>query len=190
MNNIDLVSLYTDPIKKLGINYAITGSIASSAYGEPRLTHDIDLVLIISPLHLKSFTEAFRADNFYCPPPETILSEINHRSGGNFNIIHLGTGYKADIYLCGQDEFLLWAVENRKEIELFGVKEFIAPIEYVIIKKLEFFREGKSGKHISDIVGILSNSIESINIGLLDNYILKFGLTTEWNIVKEKYDYN
>ncbi len=27
----------------------------------------------------------------------------------------------------------------------------VAPVEYVIVRKLEYFREGRSGKHVRDI---------------------------------------
>ncbi|MBX2977360.1 MAG: hypothetical protein KF721_14640 [Ignavibacteriaceae bacterium] len=57
----------------------------------------------------------------------------------------------------------------------------IAPIEYVIIKKLEFFREGNAQKHLRDINAMVQNSKDFLDEKLLMNYIHEFGLAKEWH---------
>jgi hypothetical protein len=137
------------------IEYFITGSVASIVYGEPRLTHDIDTALSLNEYNAVRISEAFLLKEFYCPPLEIIKNEALRSNRGHFNIIHLETGFKADIYIIGNDDFQLWALANKKEIEFLGKKLPIAPPEYVIIKKLEFYKEGKSQKHITDIKNII-----------------------------------
>jgi hypothetical protein len=41
-------------------------------------------------------------------------------------------------------ELQLWTIEKAKEISFFGSKIMLAPSEYVIIKILEFYKEGKA----------------------------------------------
>ncbi len=82
---------------------------------------------------------------------------------GHFNLIHHDSGFKADIYLANQSEFYNWAFENRTQIELLNSKIYIAPIEFVIINKLDYYNQGKSEKHIQDIKGIISNSSNLID---------------------------
>jgi hypothetical protein len=65
---------------------------------------------------------------------------------GHFNIIHHDTGFKADIYLAGRDPLHAWAFKHRREIETAETTLSVAPPEYVIIRKLEFHREGQSKK--------------------------------------------
>jgi hypothetical protein len=48
----------------------VTGSVASMAYGEPRLTHDVDIVIEISREHCQRFGALFPGEEFYCRPPE------------------------------------------------------------------------------------------------------------------------
>lgn len=45
MQEPDLFKIFVDPLDELAIPYIVTGAVASIIYGEPRLTHDIDLVL-------------------------------------------------------------------------------------------------------------------------------------------------
>ena len=39
---------FLEPLERLGLPYCVTGSVAASVYGEPRLTADIDIVLLLN----------------------------------------------------------------------------------------------------------------------------------------------
>ena len=129
------------------------------------------LVIFLTKNDIVKFIRAFPSENFYCPPSEIIKSELEQTSGGHFNLIHHESGFKADIYIAGTDELQIWAMKNAKQIEFEDSIIFIAPPEYVIINKLEFYREGKSQKHLTDIKGILNNSSELINFDFLNSVI-------------------
>ena len=47
MQAAEIYFAYTDRLEALGLSYVVTGSVASSVYGEPRFTHDIDLMLLL-----------------------------------------------------------------------------------------------------------------------------------------------
>jgi hypothetical protein len=164
----------------LPIRYAVTGAVASVIYGEPRLTNDIDLILDLLPNHVDDFATAFQLETFYCPPPEVIHAEICRANRGHFNIIHHETGFKADIYASGSSELHQWVLSNRKPIALSGETIWVAPVEYVILRKLEYYREGGSEKHIRDISGILEVSHAQINLTWLEDKITSMGLIKEW----------
>lgn len=181
MQGHNLFKIFIEKLNKLNIHYAVTGSVASIIYGEPRVTHDIDIVLILPIIKIKDFINAFPIDDFYIPPYEVITNEIKRETRGHCNIIHNETGFKADIFFAGQDKLQLWAIDNAKEILLFhDTKIMIAPPEYVIIKKLEFFKEGQAQKHTNDIRTILENSKELIDFNLLNNLLSEYGLEKEW----------
>jgi len=57
----------------------------------------------------------------------------------------------------------------------------VAPIEYVILRKLEYFREGKSEKHVRDIRGMLEVSPTQIDRPFLEQWIARLGLAAEWD---------
>jgi hypothetical protein len=165
------------------IRYIITGSVASIIYGEPRLTHDVDLVIELDLNEIQAFVSGFPDVEFYCPPSETIRDEIKKEQRGHFNLIHHETGFKADIYTCGYDKLHKWALKNRKSVEVENEVYWVAPIEYVILRKLEFYREGKSQKHLQDISGMLELSGKEIDYNFLSGKVAEMGLENEWETV-------
>ena len=185
MQELNLFAIYTDILSKNNIEYFISGSVAAIVYGEPRLTHDIDLIISLSDNVITKFVAAFPPNLFYCPPKEVIKTEIKRTSRGHFNLIHQETGFKADIYLIGQEKLQKWALENKVKINFAGIDIFLAPVEYVIIKKLEFYREGNSQKHIEDIKNILINSEHLINFTFLNKSVKDLGLEDVWSLVRK-----
>ena len=87
---------------------------------------------------------------------------------------------RADVYTVGEDPLHHWAMANRKSFEISGEQVWLAPPEYVILRKLEFYREGGSDKHLRDIAGILALSPEELNMAWLEQKIRDYGLTGEW----------
>ena len=185
MQGLNLFRIYTDILNQNNFKYFISGSVASIVYGDPRLTNDIDLVIFLNKNDIDNFIRVFPSAKFYCPPFEVIKSELEHKEGGHFNLIHHESGFKADIYLAGTDEFQIWAMKYARQIEFEGSTIFIAPPEYVIIKKLEFYKEGKSQKHLTDVKGILNNSSELIDFEFLNNVIFEKSLNEFWDEVKK-----
>lgn len=171
MQDPDLITLFVAPLEKAGIRYMITGSIASSIYGEPRNTLDIDLVVFLESSHIPILPTIFPEADFYLPPADVIAIESRREAHGHFNIIHHNTGLKADIYLSRNHPCLPWAIENIRRIETPTTPINLAPPEYIIIHKLEFYREGGSQKHLRDIAGIIEQQA-------LDHTFLTHHLTT------------
>jgi hypothetical protein len=64
-NDPSLFALFTEPLNALGIDYMVTGSVAGIVYGEPRLTHDVDLVLSLAGKDVPAFHAAFPIEDFY-----------------------------------------------------------------------------------------------------------------------------
>ena len=66
-----------------------------------------------------------------------------------------------------------------------GEKFWLAPVEYVILRKLEYYREGESEKHLRDISSILAFSSDEIDFKMLEAQINKRTLEKEWNAAKD-----
>lgn len=180
----DLVSIFITRLNNLGVKYIVTGAVASIIYGEPRLTHDVDLVIELNKDDIADFVSAFPLKEFYCPPEEIINVEISRQQRGHFNLIHHETGFKADVYLSGEDKLHRWALDNRKCVDYEGESLWLAPVEYVIIRKLAYYQEGRSEKHIRDIQSMLVISVNQIDFNLLDKKIHELGLEVGWRRVK------
>lgn len=183
MPETDLFTLFTQPLNEAGIAYFVTGSVASMIYGEPRLTLDVDIILILDPPDVRNLTAAFPEDAFYVPPLEVLRIEAARPQRGHFNLLHHDTGYKADIYLAGEDPLHAWAFEHRRQIDLDGTQIWFAPPEYVITRKLQFYREGRSEKHLRDIRAMLDHTTPDFET--LNRFITGHSLQTEWQAVKQ-----
>lgn len=179
MHDPDLIELFVKPLNDLGVRYLVSGSVAAMLYGEPRVTHDIDLVVFLRAEQIQQLAKVYPPPDFYVPPIDTILEEAA-RERGSFNIIHADSGLKADFYLAGRDEFHGWAFRNAKQYSVAQTMIRLAPPEYVIVRKLEYYREGGSEKHLRDIRSILAVSGEQLDLPELNEWVQRQGVQEQW----------
>ena len=185
MPEIELILLFVRPLQQAGFRYIVTGSVAAIYYGEPRLTLDVDLVVFLNDKDIARLAEIFPSSDFYVPPPEIIAAEARREARGHFNILHLPTGFKADLYLTGRDELEAWAFRFQRRVRFEGETVALAPPEYVIVRKLEYYREGGSEKHLRDLRSMLAVSGEQLDQAALQDWIQRRGLQAEWKLVSE-----
>jgi len=178
MQDPDLIGIFVMPFERSGIPYLISGSVATAIFGEPRNTLDIDLAVFPAPAQLPLFAALFPASDFYLPPAEVIAIECRRLVRGHFNIIHHASGFKADIYPSRNHPDLPWALANLKRVATPAGEVSLAPPEYVILHKLEFFREGGQDKHLRDIAGVVNQ--QELDRAFLDQAVQRLDLTEEW----------
>jgi len=166
----------------------VSGSVAAIFYGEPRLTNDVDVIVFLRRDDVKRILEAFPQDQFYCPPFEVIEAERGREQRGHFNLIDHDTGFKADIYLAGRDQLHAWGLSHAICADLGDTKVMFAPPEYVIVRKLQFFREGGSSKHLRDIQRMLMGLGDEWPRSQLLQMIREQRLATEWELALQQMD--
>lgn len=143
--------------ERLGIPYVTVGSIASSIHGIPRTTEDVDLVAPLEPSHVGPLVEALQKE-FYVDG-ERIHSAI--RRGSSFNLIHLGTLVKIDVFVPEKSVARL-EISRRRPVSLEGpdgeevVLQMASP-EDVVLQKLVWYRRGNevSERQWRDALGVL-----------------------------------
>jgi hypothetical protein len=181
----DLISVFVAPLNALGLTYMVTGAVAAIVYGEPRLTNDIDLVIVLDDATVLQLAGAFDQTAFYVPPMDIMVMEAHRPAHGHFNIIHAATSLKADVYPAGTDPLHAWALARRQEIRVGGESVWIAPIEYVVLRKLEYLRDGASDKHRRDIRAMLREAGDRVDQAALLLEVERRGLTAVWRGVVE-----
>jgi hypothetical protein len=180
----ELVRLFVLPLEALGLPYMVTGSVASTFYGEPRLTFDVDIVLDLRLGQIAQVVNAFQPPDYYCPPEEVLRVEAARQSHGHFNLLHAKSGLKADVYLAGEDPLHQWAFPLRRKISLDGGEVWVAPPEYVIVRKLLYFREGGSDKHLRDIQRMLATGAQ-VSHDEIEKRCRSLGLSEFWDRVRK-----
>ncbi len=179
----DELSLFAVRLEAIGAPYMVTGATAAILYGQPRLTNDLDVVLTLDDSSRAALLRAFPETEFYVPPESVIRAEQARNQRGHFNLIHHESGYKADIYLTGADPLHAWAMPLRRRLRWGeGVEIAVAPPEYVVLRKLEFWREGRSAKHPADIRAI--REVTGVDEAALAPWLERMGLGVLWEEIK------
>ncbi len=181
MTDPDFIGLFIEPLETQGLSYMITGGVASVIYGDPRFTRDIDIVLELPESGIEGLTQAFSSPDFYLPSVETLREEAGRPRHGHFNIIHRDTALRADVYLLGDDPLHAWGFGRRVRIPLdASIAIWLAPVEYVIVRKLEYYAISGSDRHLRDISVMLDVSGEQVDRVQLRRWVERLGLDEAW----------
>lgn len=179
----DELSLFVTRLEKLGAPYMATGATAAILYGQPRVTNDLDVVLTLDDASRTVLFQIFSETEFYVPPETVIRAEQARNQRGHFNLIHHETGYKADIYLTGSDPLHAWAMPLRRRLQWNETTQIsVAPPEYVVLRKLEYHREGRSTKHPTDIRAI--REVTGVDETIIAPWLERLGLVQLWQELK------
>ena len=171
--------------ESLSIRYVTVGSLATIAYGEPRYTNDIDIVLDLQPEQVANFCRAFPAPEYYVSQS---AAEAAVRDRRQFNVIHTLTALKVDCILPAsafdQNEL---AGGVTRPIGGNSQAVFARP-EDVIVKKMEYYRLGGSDKHLRDIAGVLKVSGEQVDRTYVAAHAAQFGLSDIWQAILSRIE--
>lgn len=184
MNQAELLERVIEILESQQLTYMLVGSFASAAYGEPRLTHDIDIVVQLSVDTVDRLCSAFAAPEFYVS-----LSAAREAvaGGGQFNVIHPASGNKIDFMIARKDAWgqSQLARRGRKSI-LPDCPAFVAAPEDVILGKLWYYQEGGSEKHLRDIAAMLRVSGDEIDKPYIDHWAQQLGFTEPWHAILDR----
>lgn len=165
-------------LDELGVEYFIGGALAGIVHGVVRTTQDADLVADLGAYHVNRFSRRLEGD-FYLDC-DAILDAVSRRSC--FNIIHLASMFKVDIYLRRERPFDNSQFARRIRGDLSGTggpTVFIASAEDTILAKLEWFRLGQevSDRQWADVVGILRAGQAALDIGYMRRWAITLGVS-------------
>jgi hypothetical protein len=178
--NLDLwtaVLPVVDALEALGVPYHVGGSIASSFLGIARATQDADLVTDLRPEHAAPLAQALTG-TFYADP-ERIAQAI--RSRRSFNVIHLGTAYKVDVFVSKDTSSALGNMARRVTREVPGLNRslYFSSAEDIVLHKLLWYAEGGgvSDRHWYDLQGVLRLQVKTLDRDYLRLWADRLGVT-------------
>jgi hypothetical protein len=174
----ELLHHLTSELDRLKIPYLITGSMATIAYGEPRLTNDIDVVVDLPLDQVEDFCRAFPAPEFYCSLA-AVRNAVLRRF--QFNILHPSSGLKIDVMIPEPSEFNRSRLSRAARLHTTAdTMAWFASPEDAILKKLEYYRLGGSDKHLRDIAGVLKIRRDRLDFAYLALWAQKLGVADLW----------
>jgi hypothetical protein len=163
--------------EKLNVPYLIGGSIASSILGLPRSTIDADLVADLQPEHIPLLVAALEQD--YYLATSAIEEAIARKS--SFNVLHLATMSKVDIFILKTDPFDLLAFSRRQpsQVDTDNPKEyFLSSPEDILLHKLVWYEAGNrvSERQWLDVIGLLKVRGNNLDHAYLEKWAEQLGV--------------
>jgi hypothetical protein len=155
----------------------LAGSFASTYHGDPRTTNDIDLVIDPSREKLERFVRGLDPERFYVSA-ETAQSAFERR--GQFNVVLLESGWKADLILRKERAFSEAEFARREAAQIAGVEVFVATAEDTVIAKLEWAQAGESERQLRDVIGVLEVSGPGLDRDYVERWVAELGLEALW----------
>jgi hypothetical protein len=164
-------------LDQLGIRYLIGGSLASSVHGTPRATLDADLLADVKIEHIEQLFKKLNHD-FYISE-EGMLNALMHRT--SFNLIHLNSLFKVDVFLPKNRQFDEKQFQNRALYVVADNPErtaYIASAEDTILAKLDWYRLGNeaSERQWRDVVGIFKIQDNRLDLEYLRQTAAELGV--------------
>jgi hypothetical protein len=181
MDASDLLTLLSSKLDELGIKYLVTGSMATIAYGEARFTNDIDVVISLHLEEVPRICEAFPAPDFYVSS-DAVKDAVQKRR--QFNVIHPASGLKIDFIIAKDDDFERSRQQRGVRLPIgSGADATFASAEDVIIRKMQYFKEGGSDKHLRDIAGVLKIQGDRINRPYIAEWADRLAVRDVWDMI-------
>jgi hypothetical protein len=176
MEQLEVISLLVSKLEKAGIRYFITGSIASSYYGIPRFTHDIDVVLTLGTKDVDQIIKLFIDDGYISK--EGILEAFS--GSGMFNFIHSKTGLKIDFWVDRGDSFTRSCFHRTRREELTeGFWAVMASPEDVLLHKVYWSHLMPSERQIGDAQGIIAVQGSRLDLPYIEKWAKEMGIEEE-----------
>jgi hypothetical protein len=181
MKKTDIIAaldMVIDCFEKLGIEYCIGGSVASSVYGIARATMDIDLVADIEIHHVNNIVKALEK-NYYVDA-DMITNAIRERT--SFNLIHLETMFKIDVFILKNQPYDSKAF-TRRQPDTFDEESsrnfYLSSPEDIILNKLQWYHNsGKvSEQQWKDVLGVLKVQGNRLDLQYLKYWASKLNLS-------------
>jgi hypothetical protein len=167
---IEVLRDVSEKLSAAGIQYMLTGSFAMNYYAEPRMTRDIDIVIVAGQEDTNRLVELF--DSEYYVPRGALARALANES--RFNIIHSVHIVKVDLIVRKSNEYRRLEFERRRQVNVEGLSIWIVSKEDLIISKLYWAKDSLSELQLGDVRNLLRSGYD---VMYLNEWTTKLGLS-------------
>lgn len=156
LSDLDILRDVSTKLDSAGIAYMLTGSVAMNHYAMPRMTRDIDFVVLLDESDAKTIVQLFETD--YYVPVATVTRAIARRS--MFNLIHNESVFKIDFIVLKAEQYRQEEFARRRQITIDNFQTWIVSREDLILSKLYWAKDSKSEMQLRDVKNLLTSDCE------------------------------
>ena len=182
----ELLTRVIEALDRIGIDHMITGSVASSLQGEPRSTHDVDVVVAIQGADVARLVEAFPPPRYHLDA-ESMREAIAHQS--MFNWIEVAEGDKVDFWILTEGAFDRSRFSRKCEEEVLGMRLRVSSPEDTILAKLQWaVMSGGSEKQFTDALRIFEVQQGHLDLDYLEEWVNELAVERIWKRLQAEAD--
>jgi hypothetical protein len=179
MSQQELLKKVTETLDRNGMDYMITGSMASSLQGVPRTTHDIDLVISIQETDIENLVEAFPSPLYYLEA-ESARDAICR--GSMFTLMDNAGGDKIDFWILTDQPFDQSRFARKSMENVMGMSVKVSSPEDTILAKMRWVVEsGGSEKQFADALHVFEVQRDILDLDYLNKWAAALDIEEIWN---------
>ena len=180
---VGFLKLVIEALEAARVDYLIGGAIAEWAWGEPRATQDLDLVVKIPIKSVNKLSKELEKRDMLIPAEIILDSILEDRADIPINAIHMYSGLKADLYPVRDGDELRQSAFQRRQLVDYGPpigRVYIHSPEDLILYKLIYFGVSQQSKHSRDIAAILKSKKDELDLEYIEGWVTRLGLVSIW----------
>lgn len=178
----DFLELALYILNDAGVPFMITGSLASSHYGAPRATQDVDIVVELDASAAGDLALRFIAAGLYASEEAAVESA---RTGGQFNVIDASSGWKLDLIFRRERPFSRTEFDRRRDTVVLGMEAALVSPEDLVVAKLEWARAADSELQLRDVLAVVEVQGVELDYAYIERWVRELGLEAGWRRVTE-----
>lgn len=182
------LKLVLESLEAAGVDYLIGGAIAEWAWGEPRATQDLDVVINLPVDTIVKFSKELEKRDMLLPSDIILDAMVEERADIPLNAIHMYSGLKADLYLMREGDTLRQSAFRRRILVDYGPpigSVYVHSPEDLILYKLLYLGLSGQPKHARDIAAILRARVGQLDQAYIERWVGQLGLNSAWKEIQD-----
>jgi hypothetical protein len=173
-----VLRIVIEALGRAGVEYMLTGSVVSSLQGQPRATHDIDIVVAIRGEDIAPLLSSFPGAGFYFD--RQAVQEAAARQS-TFGVIDVEGGVKVDFWPLTETAFDQSRFGRRQQQDILGLRAFVSSPEDTILMKLRWAAmSGGSERQVGDARGVYEVQRGRLDVAYIDEWADRLGVRELW----------